>query len=554
LEDLFYWKEQALDFLIQIKTVYDFKNLDAFSRNLLLKMKDLTKCDDIFFTIKVDEISEKITYSNQTHLEGTYTETSSLNDPNNEKLYTYHEKVKVGKSHFLQEGIPIIYIPLYELYIKGSLVLAWNSYFHLSEGMDYFLNVCITKLKEVLRINYMIFSLEELRIKFKTVFHSVSTALIFVDETDNSAWINSKGKEILGIYSDHEVLSPIVISEYMRMFRENAINEAEITAIAKELFKDQEKEINNWLWKLKNSVYKVSSKPIITERKKGRLWIFEDISEIYFSNQRLADNNEEFKAAYDHLSEQNALIISQNEEIQFKNNRLEEINQEKNGLINIVSHDLKSPFQQILGMTQVIEMLAPLESDQKVFIDNIKVISQKGLNLVKEILDISAIEQQKVNKKEEVIDLREFLANEIKIHQTVADKKNIKVHLNYEFHHSEIYTDPDLLKRILDNLISNAVKFSYHDRNIYVKVTGTTDKVILSIKDEGQGMTELDKHHLFEKFKKLSARPTAGESSTGLGLSIAKLLVEQLNGTITCESEWGHGTTFILEFNIIELG
>lgn len=553
MEDLFYWKEQALDFLIQIKTVYDFQNVDAFRRNLLLKMKDLTKCDDIYFIIKEDEISEKITYSNQTELEGTFTETSFLNNLSTEKQYSYHEKVKVVRSHFLKEDTTVIFIPLYELHIKGSIVLGWNSPLQLSEGMDYFFNVCITRLKEVLKLNYMIFSLEELRIKFNAVFHSVSQALIFVDETDNTAWINSKGKEILGIYSENEVLSPIVISEYMRMFRENAINENEITAIASELFKDQEKEINNWLWKFKNSVYKVSSKPIITERKKGRLWMFEDISEIYFANQRLAENNEEFKAANDHLSEQNALILSQNEEIQFKNNRLLEINQEKNALINIVSHDLKSPFQQIQGMAQVIEMIAPLEGDQKVFIDNIKVVSKKGLNLVKDILDISAIEQQKINKQEEVIDLQKYLAKEIKICQTVADKKNIKIHLIYESQYSELYTDPEFLRRILDNLISNAVKFSYNEKNIYVHVTSKTDKVIISIKDEGQGMTELDKQHLFEKFKKLSARPTAGESSTGLGLSIVKLLVEQLNGTITCESEWGHGTTFILEFNTTEV-
>jgi len=553
LEDLIYWKEQALDFLIQIKTVYDFQNVDAFRRNLLLRMKDLTKCDDIYFIIKEDEISEKIAYSNRADLEGTFTETSFLKDPSTEKQYSYHEKVKAGRSHFLKEDTIVIYIPLYELHVKGSIVLGWNSNFQLSEGTDYFFNVCITRLKEVLKLNYMIFSLEELRIKFNAVFHSVSQALIFVDETDNTAWINSKGKEILGIYSDNEVLSPIVISEYMRMFRENAINENEITAIATELFKDPEKEINNWLWKFKNSAYKVSSKPVITERKKGRLWMFEDISEIYFANQRLAENNEEFKAANDHLSEQNALILSQNEEIQFKNNRLQEINQEKNALINIVSHDLKSPFQQIQGMAQVIEMIAPLEGDQKVFIDNIKVVSKKGLNLVKDILDISAIEQQKINKQEEVIDLQKFLAKEIKICQTVADKKNIKIHLIYESQYSELYTDPEFLRRILDNLISNAVKFSYTEKNIYIHVTSNTDKVIISIKDEGQGMTELDKQHLFEKFKKLSARPTAGESSSGLGLSIVKLLVEQLNGIITCESEWGQGTTFILEFKTTEV-
>ncbi|GAL86212.1 hypothetical protein MYP_3441 [Sporocytophaga myxococcoides] len=553
MEDLLYWKEQALDFLIQIKTVYDFQNVHAFRRNLLLRMKDLTKCDDIFFIIKEDEISERITYSNQPHLEGTFTETSFLNDPDIKNQYSYHEKVKVGKSHFLKDNTAVIHIPLDEIHIKASIVLAWNSYFQLSEGMDYFFNVCITRLKEVLKLNYMIFSLEELRIKFNAVFHSVSQALIFVDETDNNAWINSKGKEILGIYSENEILSPIVISEYMRMFRENAINESEITSIATELFKDPEKEINNWLWKFKNSVYKVSSKPIITERKKGRLWMFEDISEIYFTNQRLAENNEEFKAANDHLLEQNALILSQNEEIQFKNNRLEEINQEKNGLINIVSHDLKSPFQQIQGMAQVIEMIAPLEGDQKVFIDNIKAVSKKGLNLVKEILDISAIEQQKINKQEEIIDLQKFLEIELKICQTVAEKKNIKIHLNYESKHSELSTDPEFLRRILDNLISNAVKFSYNDKNIYVNVTSKPDKIIISIKDEGQGMTELDKQHLFEKFKKLSAKPTAGESSSGLGLSIVKLLVEQLKGSITCESEWGHGTTFVLEFNINEI-
>ncbi|WP_028978523.1 sensor histidine kinase [Sporocytophaga myxococcoides] len=553
MEDLVYWKEQALDFLIQIKTVYDFQNVDAFRRNLLLRMKELTGCDDIFFIIKEDEVSERITYSNCAHLEGTFTETSFLKDPSTLKQYAYHEKVKVGRSHFLKENTTVIYIPLFELHVKGSIILVWNSPFQISEGTDYFFNVCITRLKEVLKLNYMIFSLEELRIKFNAVFHSVSQALIFIDETDNTAWINSKAKEILGIYSENEVLSPIVISEYMRMFRENAINENEITAIATELFKDPEKEINNWLWKFKNSVFKVSSKPIITERKKGRLWMFEDISEIYFANQRLAENNEEFKAANDHLSEQNALILFQNEEIQFKNNRLEEINQEKNGLINIVSHDLKSPFQQIQGMAQVIEMIAPLEGDQKVFIDNIKAVSKKGLNLVKDILDISAIEQQKTNKQEEVIDLQKFLAKEIKICQTVADKKNIKIHLIYESQYSELYTDPEFLRRILDNLISNAVKFSYTEKNIYLHVTSKNDKVIISIKDEGQGMTELDKQHLFEKFKKLSARPTAGESSTGLGLSIVKLLVEQLNGTITCESEWGHGTTFILEFNTTEV-
>ena len=114
----------------------------------------------------------------------------------------------------------------------------------------------------------------------------------------------------------------------------------------------------------------------------------------------------------------------------------------------------------------------------------------------------------------------------------------------------EIFLDKMALRQILDNLISNAVKFSPFSKKIYFKMHGDGEKITFSIKDEGPGLTEDDKLKLFGKFNRLSAQPTGDENSTGLGLSIAKKLTEAMNGKIRCESEAGQGAEFIVEFPI----
>jgi signal transduction histidine kinase len=101
--------------------------------------------------------------------------------------------------------------------------------------------------------------------------------------------------------------------------------------------------------------------------------------------------------------------------------------------------------------------------------------------------------------------------------------------------------------QVLDNLISNAVKYSPLGKRILVRVVNTDRAVRIEIQDEGPGLSEDDKSKLFGKFARLSARPTGGEYSTGLGLSIVKKMVEAMNGKVWCESELGKGATFIVE-------
>jgi signal transduction histidine kinase len=107
--------------------------------------------------------------------------------------------------------------------------------------------------------------------------------------------------------------------------------------------------------------------------------------------------------------------------------------------------------------------------------------------------------------------------------------------------------------QVLDNLISNAIKFSSCGKSVFVHVRGNEHSIYIEVQDEGQGISQEDQKKLFGKFARLSARPTAGESSTGLGLSIVKSMVEAMNGKIWCESEFGQGATFIVELPIAEM-
>jgi signal transduction histidine kinase len=112
----------------------------------------------------------------------------------------------------------------------------------------------------------------------------------------------------------------------------------------------------------------------------------------------------------------------------------------------------------------------------------------------------------------------------------------------------KIKTDRGAVSQIVENLLSNAIKFSYFDKKIGVKILKTVEGMQIRIQDEGQGIHSNEMNLLYHRFQRLSALPTAGEPSTGLGLSIVKEMVDLLKGTIDCESEVNVGTTFIVTF------
>lgn len=236
-----------------------------------------------------------------------------------------------------------------------------------------------------------------------------------------------------------------------------------------------------------------------------------------------------------------------NVELADANARLIKLNLEKNEFLGIAAHDLKNPISGILGFSMKIKRNYENYSKETIceMANEIEIASKQILELITKMLDINAIESGKRNLSFRHFDIQQLLEWMIYTYTERAEKKNIK----FVFESTgviEVFADRDATLQIVENLVSNAIKFSPTDKNIYINLTENSETVSISIKDEGPGLTEEDKKKLYSRFSRLSAQPTGGEGSTGLGLSIVKKLTEAMNGKISCESEKGKGAEFIL--------
>lgn len=264
------------------------------------------------------------------------------------------------------------------------------------------------------------------------------------------------------------------------------------------------------------------------------------------------------KAINSKLEEQNKFIqrqrleiIEQNEKLFKRNQELSELNYEKDTLMSIVAHDLKSPLNRINGMVEIMELEGGLTEDQRMYLRMTKEATRSGLDLIKDLLDVHMLQENNLPSIT-TFDLSDFLLQKARAYQPVADAKEI--HLNIARVESEsINMDVTYMGRIVDNLLSNAIKFSKPKSEVKIAAGKENGYFWLTVKDEGPGFSEKDRNQLFQRFKKLSARPTGGESSNGLGLAIVKTLVDRLNGTIELVTTPNKGSEFIVKLPVLAI-
>jgi signal transduction histidine kinase len=236
---------------------------------------------------------------------------------------------------------------------------------------------------------------------------------------------------------------------------------------------------------------------------------------------------------------QDSIILSQKKKLQSKNSELISLNKAKSDFLSMAAHDLKNPLNVIQGMSALL-----LESDTLSVSSHEKVYmimqnTRRMLHLITELLNINQIESKKVNVMWEVCDLNTIVNDTINSLKPLVNRKqqNLVVELSSE--RLILRVDRFYLMEIIENLISNAIKYSEYNKSIYIKTYKEVQSVHLEIRDEGQGINSEEQKKLFSKFSKLSSRPTGGESSTGLGLFIVKKLTDAMNGKIICNSAQG---------------
>jgi signal transduction histidine kinase/tetratricopeptide (TPR) repeat protein len=231
-------------------------------------------------------------------------------------------------------------------------------------------------------------------------------------------------------------------------------------------------------------------------------------------------------------------------EVENTNAQLEDVLQEKNNVLNIMAHDLRSPMNKVIGLTQLIAFEGPVNPQQQQCLTLISNVADQGRKIIGDLLLVNREGSSTMHIT--TFSLTDFLQEIIQQFAPESDRKRIRVYLDVPEKNLTITSDKDSLLRLLDNLISNAIKFSPPGKSIVVKAATEEQMIRLSVSDQGPGFSTEDKKDLFKKFKRLSAQPTGGESSTGLGLAIVKQLVDQLGGKITLISEPASGATFEL--------
>jgi signal transduction histidine kinase len=223
--------------------------------------------------------------------------------------------------------------------------------------------------------------------------------------------------------------------------------------------------------------------------------------------------------------------------------KAEEASRMKTELLGIVAHDLKNPLQSILGFALLIREKLEPNSDVYLMTQTILNAAERMMRIIDGLLKTAALEEGKVELNKTLYDMSRLVEEVVSCNQMQAQNKRQTLSFQAE-PNCMVLVDTDRMREVIDNLISNAIKYSPEGKTIAVRVQHSKDdndggapSVLVSVRDEGQGLTEEDMKKLFGKFQRLSAQPTAGESSTGLGLAIVKQLVELHGGKVWAESE-----------------
>lgn len=316
---------------------------------------------------------------------------------------------------------------------------------------------------------------------------------------------------------------------------------------------------------------------LIVAKKMKALNVLRDSYEMLAQTYKI---NKDHKNAYKYLEQYNAIIEKLNKqqsalkakslllenEVEMqeaelkvsdeKNKKLTELsimlnkaNKDKNDFIGILSHDLRNPISTILAISDFINESVDSLSKEEIssLIEDIKNCSVKSLDIMANLLDINSIESGNWNEKEEKINLEELITQIKDKNVVLSNQKNIEIIFDNKMKNAEIVSVKMCLEHVINNILSNAIKYSPFNKKVYITLRNEIRYVFIEIKDEGPGFSESDKKNMYQKFTKLSNQPTGGEPSSGLGLYIIKKLSEIIRSKISLVSEPGSGAAFILK-------
>ena len=239
-------------------------------------------------------------------------------------------------------------------------------------------------------------------------------------------------------------------------------------------------------------------------------------------------------------------LKSANDQLVKMNHQLEDLNMQKNYLLGMAAHDLRNPIWVISQLSELLSggVAGEVNEEQVQFLSSIRESSDYILHIIEDLLDVTKIEAGKMSLDVRPTDVRALLEQSISLNRLIAEKKDIRLEWKEDLRSTYLYIDAVKIGQVINNLVSNAIKYSPPGTSIEVYVEESNDRLSLSVKDQGLGIPKDEQFKLFNGFQTTSVRGTAGEKSTGLGLLICSKIIKAHGGTIDVVSEPGQGSTF----------
>ena len=230
-----------------------------------------------------------------------------------------------------------------------------------------------------------------------------------------------------------------------------------------------------------------------------------------------------------------------------KEKKLKKLNDNKDQILATVAHDIRNPLNAVQGTLEILRSsLTNLNEQDEMMMRLSQESCRKAEVLIQELLDMSLMESEDFHLETELIHLEQYFASVISQFEPKAMEKGIELKLNINPNELAVNLDKDKFARVIENLLTNAIKFTNESGKIEMESYEMDKEVMIKVTDNGIGIPEQLKEYIFDKFSKARRLGTKGEATTGLGMSIVKAIVEKHNGKIWLESQEGKGTSFYI--------
>ena len=395
-------------------------------------------------------------------------------------------------------------------------------------------------------------TLEYERQMMKNLLENIPDTIYFKDEHSRFTLINKAHSNILKLQSPEQAIGKSDFDFYDESHANVSYrDEQKIMATGKGIIDKTEKfHMSDGTLRCVSS----TKVPFVDGENKvvGLVGISRNITERVLLDEELMKLNESLTLSKLQLEEKTTILEVVNSQLESSQKELEEINASKDKFFSIIAHDLKSPFQGLLGISSILaddsDVLTPQEF--KHYLVSMNQTLKDTFNLIENLLSWARLQSGRMQMMKETLNLGKVVNNIIEILLPGTLKKNIRMESLIE-PSVKVYADSNMLRSMIQNLISNAIKFTPSGGRILISSQNNANRLDIKIKDNGIGMSPTEQEMIFRIDKNHTTLGTAGEKGTGLGVLLLKEMIERHGGNISVNSIRGKGTEFILSFPLI---